>query len=182
MGGRFSWWGLFLVIGIFGQLNAASAQSADAIDPFIGSYVGRSDAEGLDKRDMAVTIRHADKGGFTVDWNTVTYKSGGRANRKAYSITFNPSKRPGVFASAMRRNKFGAAVPLDPIEGEPFVWARMEGKTLSVFALSIDDDGTYDMQTYERSLSAEGLDLAFTRIRDGSAPRTVRGQLRRVKK
>ncbi len=76
---------------------------------------------------------------------------------------------------------FGNAVPLDPLKGDPYVWARVEGDTLTVFALHVLEDGGYEMQTYARKRIPEGIDLKYSRIRDGETLRTVEGTLFEVK-
>ena len=145
------------------------------------SAEGSSDSlQGLSKRDLSVSIQPKDKG-FTLKWTTVTHKKAGKAKRKAYSIDFRPSARPTIFASAMRRNKFGGSVPLDPLKGEPYVWGRLHGSTLTVHALMITDDGGYEIQVYERTLTETGLDLTFSRIRDGEQLKLIKGTLKKVK-
>ncbi|MEY8839466.1 hypothetical protein AB9K41_10600, partial [Cribrihabitans sp. XS_ASV171] len=107
---------------------------ADEITPFVGSYVGSAelvDADGtVTPRDMSVQIAEADEG-FNVSWTTTTYKEGGRIKEQAYSLDFLPSPREGIYSAAMKRNVFGHAVQLDPMKGEPFVWGRIIGDTLT---------------------------------------------------
>jgi hypothetical protein len=78
---------------------------------------------------------------------------------------------------------FGKQVPIDPISGkDPYYWARIHGKTLSVYNIIINDDGGYEMQVYHRTLVGDdGLKVEFQRIRDGSPQRTVTGVLKRMK-
>ena len=163
---------------------AAPAQAQDKpFSAFFGEYEGSSISsteQGLSKRDLSVSIQPKDKG-FTLKWTTVTYKKAGKAKRKAYSIDFRPSARPTIFASAMRKNKFGGSVPLDPLKGEPYVWGRLHGSTLTVHALMITDDGGYEVQVYERTLTETGLDLTFSRIRDGEQLKLIKGTLKKVK-
>ena len=77
----------------------------------------------------------------------------------------------------MRTNVFGQAVPLDPLKGDPYVWARIEGDALRVHALIIRQDGGYELQIYNRVLTTTGLELSYSRIRDGEVLRTVDGTL-----
>ena len=90
------------------------------VSAFFGEYEGRSISStegGLTKRDLSVSIQPKGKG-FTLKWTTVTHRAGGRTipsrvcsvGTKSYDIHFRPSGRPNIFASAMRRNKFGGAV------------------------------------------------------------------------
>ncbi|MGI9303440.1 MAG: hypothetical protein ACR2RB_12145 [Gammaproteobacteria bacterium] len=158
------------------------AATADQIEPFIGEYAGEtiSNDDELDKRDLGVTIERKDNG-FTVRWTTITTKPDGRAKKKSYAIDFLPTPRGGIYSSAMKTNVFGGAEPLDPLKGDPYVWARVAGDTLSVFALIITDEGGYEMQVYDRTRTADGLQLEFSRIRDGETLKLIKGSLSRKK-
>ncbi len=156
-----------VVVAVTPARAAEAPPPAVGIEAFFGSYEGRGTGSTDDHatdRDLAVTIGPAADGGFVVSWSTaVRGEVGGSEKRKAYSIGFQPTQRPGVYSSAMRANVFGEKVPMDPFKGDPFVWARLSGTTLSVYALIILDDGGYDLQIYDRTLTPEGLDLAFSR-------------------
>lgn len=156
-------------------LSAVSPALAAEITSFFGSYSGTASIEDGDstfERDMSAQIG-ATKKGFYVSWTSVTRRSDGRTKTKAYTIEFGPSDRDNIYASAMKTNVFGKQVPLDPLKGEPFVWARLDGDDLTVFSLFIDENGDYEMQEYHRSLAEGGLELEFRRIRNGVEQRTV---------
>jgi hypothetical protein len=80
----------------------------------------------------------------------------------------------------MKVNVFGGNVALDPMQGDPYVWARIEGPTLTVYALHILDDGGYEMQVYDRTIAEGGLELRFSRIRNGTSLRDIRASLGRI--
>jgi hypothetical protein len=73
----------------------------------------------------------------------------------------------------MKRNVFGHDVQLDPMKGEPYVWARIHGDTLSVYSLFVAEDGGYEIQQFDRTLATGGLDLDFQSVRNGEIQRTV---------
>ena len=174
-----AWVILFLLGALVGQ---AAARDESPIAPFVGKYRGEyiKDSGGeLTQGDSAVTIEPRDEG-FVVEWISVTRRADGRLKRKVYSIPFRPTQRSRIFTSAMRTNLFGRPVPLDPLQGDPYVWARIEDRTLTVYALIITDDGAYEMQKYERTLIEGGLELKFSRLRDGEPMRTATGVLKRV--
>ena len=75
---------------------------------------------------------------------------------------------------------FRAAIDMDPLAGLPFVWARIRGRTLTVHSLLVDNEGSYEIQTYDRTLTGDGMDLKFTRVRDGQPMRSVTGKLAKV--
>jgi len=160
----------------------ANAASSDW-KPFTGTYTGTAMAdtdEGAQSRDMTVKIAETDDG-FRVEWDTSRVKASGKIKRDSYSIDFAPSNRDGIYASRMAPGLFGGRRPLDPLKGEPYVWARIEGKTMTVYAMLIDDTGNYEMQVYERTLVEEGLDLHFTRYRRSKVLSEVRALLKREK-
>lgn len=162
-------------------LLAEDARRAD-ISAFVGDYTGLADVVSADgntaSRNLSVTITRTGDG-FTVAWSTATIKPAGQNKEKTYEIMFLPSDRDGIFAAAMKRNLFGHAVQLDPMKGEPFVWGRISGDTLTVYSLFVDDDGGYEMQQYDRTLVDGGLMLEFSRLRNGENLRTVSTFLKR---
>ncbi len=163
------------------MLSVAVA-SANNIERFVGTYTGSAVMKTVDgesqPRNLSVKIATT-KRGFSVDWTTIVYRSDGREKEKSYSVNFVPSDRDDVFAAAMKKNMFGHEVPLDPMKGEPYVWARLSGDTLTVYSLFVDDMGDYEMQQFDRSLVERGLQLEFTRFRNGDKQRTVSALLER---
>ncbi|MEX0307082.1 MAG: hypothetical protein AB3N12_06800 [Ruegeria sp.] len=149
---------------------------ASGIEPFVGDYTGSAEVVDVDgtatPRDMSVSI-HEIKDGFNVSWTTTTYKGDGRIKDEKYSVDFQQSDRPDVYSAAMKRNVFGHEVQLDPMKGEPFVWGRIEGDTLTVFSLFIAEHGGYELQQFDRTLAEGGLNLSFSRFRDGVKSRSV---------
>jgi hypothetical protein len=167
--------GLFLI----GCLVATASQAFanDTLAQFFGEFEGRSMQPHEEPRDLSVRIRPYDHG-FTLDGTTVIDRSDG-PKRQSYSIHFSPTNRTGIFASAMRRNMFGHSEPLDPLEGDPYIWARIAGGTLAVYALLITDDG-YEMQINERTLTPDGMELRLSHDRNGKEMKIVTGTLRRI--
>jgi hypothetical protein len=173
-----------IVAALGGAVVAQSAAAADdrPISDFFGKYRGKSISETDDElsaRDLDVRIMTREGGGFTVHWTTVIQRAGG-AEHQSYTINFQPSSRPSIYGSAMRHDQFNNAVPLDPLKGEPYVWARILGDTLTVYALLITDEGGYEIQVYDRTLTPTGMALRFSRIRDGQRLRRISGELERV--
>jgi hypothetical protein len=156
-------------------LSLASVLRAD-VSRFVGSYTGSAEVVSADgtkqPRDMSVTI-DTTKEGFRVSWTSTTYRANGSAKVKSYTIDFAPSERDGVYAAAMRRNVFGHDVQLDPMKGEPYVWSRILGDTLSVYSIYVTEEGGYEIQQFDRTLAPGGLMLEFQNVRDGDILRTV---------
>jgi hypothetical protein len=178
------WFGFF-VLSVAVCLAAApppGAAAESALDRFFGDYTGRSiqatPEQGLEARDLDVKISPHGSG-FVLAWTTVIYRAK-KPTRKTYSVEFGRTERVGIFSSAMRRDVFGHEGPLDPLEGEPYVWARLAGSTLTIFALLITDEGGYEIQTYDRTLTDDGLELRYTRDRNGKILPPVTGSLKRL--
>lgn len=157
------------------------AAFAAEIEQFEGTYVGEAEfiVDGETKRrDMSTTI-DATRSGFIISWTSVSYKNDGRTKEKTYTIEFTPSPRDNIYKSAMKKNLFGKATPLDPLQGEPFVWARFSGDTISVYSLFINEDAGYEVQEFHRTLVASGLDLIFKRVHNGESQKEIRTMLLR---
>jgi len=122
-----------------------------------------------------VVIRPTDGGGFSVRWTSVIRQGGDpRApdvRRKETVRTFAPTERPNVF----RAREEG-----DPYRDGELSWARIEGTTLIVYQMVIGADGRYEVQRYRRTLSGTGMQLTYSRIRDGEQIRTVQGRLVKI--
>lgn len=160
----------------------ATSNAAYPYEKFLGEYLGEgisNAGDDLTKRDLRVEIKPRSDG-FTVTWVSVIHESDGGLKRKAFTVHFKPSRQSGLYGSAMRTDMFGNQVPLDPLNGEPYVWARISGETLFVYTMLITDTGGYEMQVYERTLTPGGMDLTYSRVRDGKVMRTVKGTLKRL--
>ena len=170
-----------LVLVMLAAAVLTRSAAAQSYERFFGDYEGEaiSDTGGeLEKRDLEVSIGPIDDG-FSINWVVVTTKTSGKIKRKEYTVNFKPSGRENIYRSAMRTDMFGQAVPLDPLKGDPYVWARIEDDALRVHALIIREDGGYELQVYNRVLTPSGMDLSYSRIRDGEILRTVTGTLKR---
>lgn len=169
---------LLLVLGCVSAAGqTALAQQTVPIDAFFGVWQGSGIASGesgyvVDEtvRDLDVAIRAAGAG-FMLDWTTLLRKGaeGNRqVERKESSITLLPSGRPGLYRPAEAGDLFGA---------EGLTWARLNGQTLSLFRLVLDDQGALDLSRYDRTLLGGGMKLDFTRERAGKPVRSVTGRL-----
>jgi len=173
--------GLLLIWALPGVTPPAHAADA-ALAQFFGAYVGNSTQapnEPLAPRDLTTKISAHGENGFTLEWTTVIYRADG-PTRRSYKVNFSPSDRPGIFSSAMRSDLFGQSEPLDPLKGDPYLWAQLSGPTLTVHAMLITDSGGYEMQTYERTLAEGGMILRFSRNHNGREMKTITGKLKRV--
>ncbi|MEM8730092.1 MAG: hypothetical protein AAGF79_09250 [Pseudomonadota bacterium] len=171
---------LAVVAACLALASGSLAQTAD-ISQFVGSYEGEAQVEvngQIQERDLSVDISET-RSGFQVNWTTITYRSDGRVKEAKYSINFVPSDRDNVFAAAMKKNVFGHEVQLDPMKGEPYVWARIIGDTMTVFSLFVTDQGDYEIQEFNRTIAEQGLELDFVSTTNGQVKRQISTLLER---
>ncbi|NQU72600.1 MAG: hypothetical protein HQ514_18775 [Rhodospirillales bacterium] len=172
-------WAISLAAVFLAMAAPARLQAADLpVSAFFGTYSGGGVAENEDSIYFAVTARDMDvvirpEGpGFKVTWTSVIRRGGDPSNpkikRKSTSRAFMPTKRPGIFR---------AADSADPVSCKEMCWARIKGQSLIVYQMVIGDDGAYQLQRYARTLSGLGMQLTFTRLKDGERVRTVKGRM-----
>jgi hypothetical protein len=169
-----------LVAAILVGLGATAARAAEnlPIGAFFGTFSGGGVAENRDSVYFAVTARdfdvsiHGEGAGFRIEWTSVIRRGGDPRrpdvrHRKAVKVLL-PAKKPGVFRCTDSGN---------PLDGKEMCWARINGDTLSLYLMMVDDDGVYELQQYDRTLSGSGMKLVFKTWRDGDQLRTVDGRL-----
>lgn len=170
------------ITGLLVMFAAGGAQAADlGIKAFFGKFQGGGVAEnddslyfGVTARDFDVDIQPADKG-FSVTWTSVI-RGGGvpgkpETRRKTSMRTFKPANRPGIWEAVESK---------DPVNGGELCWARVKGSTLTVYLMVVRKDGAYELQQYDRKLLPTGMEMVFTRSRDGDKVRSVKGRLVKV--
>lgn len=181
---RFTQFIIAMAVATLATIAVANANSAinRGIEDFYGEYVGSSgSAAGKELKAREINVKFKKiRRGFNVSWSTMSYRATGEMKRKSYSIDFRRTRRENIYQSSMRKDVFGNGAPNDPMKGDPYVWARIIGDTLSVYALIVRKDGGYDMQVYHRTLTQNGLQLSFTRFLEGEAIKTIEADLRRV--
>ena len=170
------------VAGVLTLLISGSAAAADLnIKAFFGKFQGGGVAENEDSLYFGVTARDFDVtvapngDGFSVSWTSVI-RGGGDPNkpnvrRKTTKRTFAATNRPGIWKAVESK---------DPVSDGELCWARISGTTLSVYLMVVRDDGRYELQQYDRKLTANGMEMQFTRLRDGDKVRRVSGRLVKV--
>ncbi len=169
---------------------AAIPALAQEVDPFIGTYVGTAqvlgpDGEITEIRDMDITITEERGGGFQITWINVTLIDGRRdvvgVRRRVDEVALEPADRDGVYLEKTRRSLFERRQSVDAIAGDPVRWGRIDGNRLGIFSLVLMEDGGYSLQSYERILTEDGMDIEFTRVEDGAVTRRIVGRTVRVK-
>ncbi len=174
---------LLFILLTFPSIALSSNDFAD-INPFLGKFEGEAISADDEKgtRFLSVHIWKTDEGSFHLDWETIAKKEDGREKITSHSVEFKPSNREGIYGSAMRKNLFGKWEPLNPLMGDPYLWAKVKDDVFIVYAMMITEDGGYEMQQYNRKMiDDQTMELVFYRIKDGKPLVNIEGFLRRIR-
>lgn len=167
--------------------NATAQSTTLPLTAFYVKFSGSGIAHSEDSAYFSATVRDLDveirpKGnGFKVTWATLLRQGGaiGRPETRRQSSVriFRPAATPAGSPAV-----FNGASSGNPLEGKEMSWARIEGTSLVVHSMAINEGSHYVIQSYTRTLSGTGMDLAFVRIEEGETTRTVNGRLVREKR
>lgn len=175
---------LMFVVVIAGMFGCATAWAdSSPLKPFFGTYEGASLAPSAEvrPRDLKVSIKPADGGGFFVEWQTTLFKPLEEARRKTQSLEFRPTRDNPVIYQAVPSDVTAGMEPSEsPLDGGPFAWARVLGQVLTVNILTIAENGDYVIQSYDRALTKDGMALAFVKVRNGHMEQRLWGVLERT--
>lgn len=176
-----------ILIVVVGLAMAASTRSGFAqggadFAPFVGHYTGEVMIEtptGPAKRELDVLVLQEAQG-FSVEWSTDTVRADGRVKSDTYFIAFKPSERPGVYLPTDKVQRKGQTIQIDPLYGDPqLLLCKIEGKTMTIHASQLMEDGVFEVQTYERTLIPGGMHLKFSRVRNGVPTRAIEVDLKK---
>jgi hypothetical protein len=169
------------VLSVAVLLWAGSVAAKDlSINAFAGQWRGNALSESADSVYFQLTTRDLDvqiepnPQGFSISWHTVQRKKGDPRNPTAVSkltkLTFVAAGRPSLWRAAEAN---------DPMQAG-YAWARIRQNTLTVSVMQIGEDGAFELQTFDRTLSGEGMTLTFARYRNGEKVRTAKGRLVKI--
>jgi hypothetical protein len=176
-------------LGLAWLLPVAALHAAPSdLEPFFGSYVGVAkveDATGeTSQRDMDIVIQPYHENGFRIDWINVTLVDGRRdvpgVERRVQSALFEPVPNRDMYIEVEPEDVFRERKAAQPMRGDPVRWANIDGPRLHVYAFEVLEDGTYELQIYDRVLTEKGIDIAFQRIVDGEVVRRISGTTARA--
>jgi hypothetical protein len=163
----------------------ASAAGEAALKDLMGTYVGRAKMLDLpggktEERDIDVEVTPFKGDGFRIRWVNVTLVDGQRdrkgVKRRVSEVTFTPGKTKGFFVEAPEGSVFSEREEVTPMGGDPVRWAVLDAAGLHLYAFILLRDGRYELQTYTRRRTAEGIDLHYERVVDGERVRTIDGR------
>ena len=164
--------------------------SAASLEPFFGTYVGVAEVDDLAsgevrQRDMDIVIEPYKDGGFKIQWINVTLVDGKRAapgvERRVQTVLFEPAEDRDFFVEVQENNPFRERGETLPMRGDPVRWASLDDQGLHVYAFVVLEDGRYELQIYDRTLTDIGIDIRFQRVVDGEAMRRISGTTARVR-
>jgi len=176
-----------VLLGLFLLTVPACAEAP--VEPFVGTYVGHAevfgpDGEVIHQRDIVVEIAAAERGGFTIRWSNVTLVDGRRdvpgVERHVGEAAFVPGDEPGIFVQQTRGSVFEERRDMNYIGGDPLRWASISNGRLGVYSMVVYEDGSFELQSYIRTLTDTGMRLQFERLENGEVTRTGTGQAVRV--
>lgn len=176
---------LFAAAVIYLGLGFPAAADDGRIDPFFGAYVGTARVVGTAEaeRDIIVSIEPARKG-FSIYTSTVIAEGADRASPgvkwRAETQNFLRTGMPHLYEPLLRESMFARKRDPDLLAGDTLAWASVRDRTLGVYAMDVLEDGHYELRVFERTLTPLGMDLKFTRYRDGLIVRQLVGTLARV--
>jgi hypothetical protein len=173
--------GLFAAVIGAAPAKPAAKPAAPTLKDFFGEWRGHAVAMSetdedfsTTKRDLAVSVKPNELGGFVLSWSTLQRQKGDpRAPTevmKATTVELIPTAEP---------NKWQAKTQADVYAGGMIVWARLEANTLIVSTFTIGRDGRPELQTYRRQVSGRDMKLEFSNVRDGEVQRVVSGNLKK---
>jgi hypothetical protein len=170
-------------------LACAKSASGASLEPFFGSYVGVAKVENLEggevrRRDMDIVIEPYKQGGFRIHWVNVTLVDGQRAvpgvERRVQTVLFEPAEEHDFFVEVQEGNPFRERDDTQPMRGDPVRWASLDDQGLHVYSFVVLEDGRYELQIYDRTLTDIGIDIRFQRIIDGAVVRRITGTTARA--
>ncbi|HRE60894.1 MAG TPA: hypothetical protein PL096_07260 [Micropepsaceae bacterium] len=161
---------------------APERATANAAAPFFGEWIGAADSSSTDPdavnegmRDIGIEIKAHDGDGFTIHWSmagrTARDPRGREARLRDTTVSFKPQAG----------NIYHMDPDADVAAGETHYIARLEGQSLTITAFATLEDGKTELQTWRRTLTADGMTLEFTRVVDGELVRKATGTLVRIR-
>jgi hypothetical protein len=178
-----------LLIALAAILIVPAGAAAANLEPFYGTYVGVAEMKDIAngdvrQRDMDIVIEPYKRGGFKIHWVNVSLVDGKRAvpgvERRVQTVLFEPAEDRDFFVEVAENNPFRERDETRPMRGDPVRWASLDDQGLHVYSFLVLEDGRYELQVYDRTLTDIGLDIRFQRIVDGELMREITGTAARA--
>ena len=173
-----------LLAAALGLGTAALAAAPTDLDRFAGTYVGVAEEtdpadRSRSRRDIDLVISAEGHGGLQIAWSNVTLVNGRRdvpgVERRVDEVRLVPAPDRDFYLARQAYDPFTERRPPNALGGDPLRWATVAGDSLRVYSVVILDDGRYELQTYDRTLTPDGLRLDWQRTVDGEVVRRATG-------
>ena len=171
---------LFGAVLVPALVLAAPPEAGTLLGVFVGRAADDPSLGGkLEQRDIVMEIAKHGQQGLRVSWNNVTLVDG---RRDVPGVKFRRDEL--LLAPAGKRNFYLAGLGYDPftekqepdaVAGDTLRWGVVAGESLHIYAFSILDDGSYELQITVRRPEGDGVRLEFERIVDGEVRRRMIG-------
>jgi hypothetical protein len=171
-------------VSALGLLLACAGARAEPPASLTGAFVGRAEQVdlpdgGREQRDIDIVIAPYEGEGLRISWTNVTLVNGRRdvpgVKRRSDEILLVPAPDRDFYLAGVGYDPFRGRSEPDPMRGDPLRWGTIEGGSIDVHSLVILDDGRYELQTFQRRPTPEGMTLEFARIVDGQLVRRMAG-------
>ena len=154
------------------------------VGQLMGTFVGvAADDPGIgrkqEQRDIVMEIEPYQESGLRLRWNNVTLVDGRRdlpgVKFRRDEILLAPAPDRSFFLAAVGYDPFAVKKQTNLLNGDPLRWGAVDGEALDLYAFTINEDGTYELQLSRRQPSGDGVRLDFQRIADGELVRHMVG-------
>jgi hypothetical protein len=150
----------FLLFSVCGLVTAALGAEVDRFaGEWRGANIESNDGFEVAAKDLLLKLVPGD-GGFELEWKA----PGGAVEHAGFVASEN---QPGVFSAKASSGGllgfFSSSEEVDPLEGDPLTWARLDGDAFILYKLVIDERGAFTLDRYENTLQGETIRLRFTR-------------------
>lgn len=199
-----------LILGLSVLVFAGPVYAADAaVDAFFGVFQGETTfltATGAKKRGISVSfspVSDAMPGvdGVEVSWTTLSKRADGTFNSKTHDAVFVPADPAETIFVAVKSSGSAEDIstleegqddtrdegkvvaprsPRDPRGTAPYLWGRIKENTFSIYVVVVTEEGGYEIQIYNRTLTKEGMTLVYSRNRAGEHLKLLEAFLKRT--
>ena len=146
------------------------------------SEFGRAKAESAAsavRRPVDYGIEPYGDDGFRLHWVNVTLVDGRRdvpgVERRVQTVLFEHADARNLYVEVEAGSPFREREATRPMRGDPVRWAAISDRTMHVNSFVVLDDGRYELQTYDRTLTDDGMRIEFQRIVDGEVVKRITG-------
>ncbi|MGI9487526.1 MAG: hypothetical protein ACR2RF_16935 [Geminicoccaceae bacterium] len=165
--------------------TSALADDPSSIEAFLGKWKGdqvSSETESLPSDALDLQVQ-SDRNGFRISWRDLSTGSSGGPGAQKVNAHFQRTGRPGVYeyveeSGSFLTRMFASPSTGNPLEGETLLWARVGDLTLTVYSMSVEPNGGFNLDRYSWVQTESGLLLRYSERTEDLADETkIEGEL-----